>query len=53
MRNPRRMNIGSLRPAVLLAVLAHLLADAPLVNAVWELPSFNLFSPPEPFEFSS
>jgi hypothetical protein len=30
-----------------------LLADAPLANALWELPSVNLFSPPEPFEFSS
>jgi hypothetical protein len=47
--NPMR----SLRDMIVLLVLAQLLADAPLASALWELPAVNLFSPPEPFEFSS
>jgi hypothetical protein len=43
----------SLRNMIVLLVLAQLLADAPLASALWELPAVNLFSPPEPFEFSS
>ena len=42
-----------LRSIMAILVVAQLLAVVPLASALWELPGVNLFSPPEPFEFSS
>jgi hypothetical protein len=43
----------TLHPMLAILLLMQLLAGAPLASALWELPAINLFSPPEPFEFSS
>jgi hypothetical protein len=43
----------NLRGAVAFLFVAQLLADAPLASALWEMPALNIFSPQEPFEFSS